>query len=341
MVLLAVPEVLAAFLALLFLVATEPIWYPALLNAIEALPGVVQPVVTTVLNGIKSAIDSIAHWVDSTAAPAVIALWGLWWVSWQRVTSTPVALNAAWQALQRVQFNVLPAALSNLQHWTQQALTALWSSTVGLVAQVQAYSQQLFHQAEADAGAATAALASETQQALTALWQADVGLAEKVLSQTEADITAARAEAQSLALAAVVTAEGYAQSVERLLVADLDTLRNQVEGGIQALDQSLRGLIGGVDQDLLGRIRAVGLAATAGLALAEGEISQIKDSECMRYCSPLGGLGQALTLIDLAAIVALVAEAYHDPGAATALVKDVLSPLASEGEQLLKEITAA
>lgn len=133
--------------------------------------------------------------------------------------------------------------------------------------------------------------------------------------------------------------DGYELPLIRGIGDDLAGLHGWINGFqmpiIRGIGDDLAGLHKWIDANVLKRSDVAGIEAQA-LAQAqalvvpiEAAISNIEDSPCMQYCSPLGDLGQLLQGLEdaglLAIMVALIEEARTNPGQVAADINNDLA----------------
>lgn len=84
--------------------------------------------------------------------------------------------------------------------------------------------------------------------------------------------------------------------------------------------------------------QAIARAIAIGRAI-EAEVTTIRDSPCMRYCSPLGDLGQLLQGLEdaglLLIMLGLIEEARHNPQEVQSVLRNVFVPLVDDAANVV------
>lgn len=290
-------------------------------------------------NALGTALHRFTGWLYNAIMPVVHALWAWMDSHRQLLEGLGVHVEAQHGLNVRITGTYIPGAVHH-------------ADAVGAAAVQQSadYADTL----HSDSIAYTEATGKADQAYARALAQAEEAFALQLQQQSEAFALqlqrqalnyAQQLSAGDRALSEQLQAQAlsYAQAVGLEAEQYARALLGQAENFIQAEVKTLEGYIESVQQaDTDYTRQAVGSATAplaAGLTIAQAAISELENSECMKFCNPLGGLGAALEAIDLAALLALVADAYRDPGGASKLVSELLGPVAQAGEDALKAVT--
>lgn len=320
---------------LLVLFATEPIWYPAAIQIIQGLPGALQPPLTAFANQLRSWANSFHGWFDQHLQPIAMTLWAYWWAAISPGAALVPMLESLYNSLWRVNFAGIPHALNLAIGHANDLYNRATGERLSSEAQLSAaeaqdhlgaighandlYNQAIWYAAgqgqQAQAYAAT--LTGQEAGARTAGEARLEQLLNISFQQTETD-TSTQISSEAGARAA-----GEAR------------LQANIDAGDLSTRQLLGGEISSTAQAILAQLGVVASAAAAASAVAEGEIAQIRASECMKFCNILGGLGALLQGAELAGLLALLAKAYEDPeGAAQIVNQDLVQP----AEQALGDV---
>lgn len=274
-----------------------------------------------ILNAVANALHGVASWFDNAVWPLCIAVWTWTTSHLQMLNGLAANIESSYGAITRIVQVYLP----------------------GVAQHAQAVAEWLFQRAEADArNAANAAqfnaetYAHDLAVALSAQLGADVNALEAAINQVSQ-------AAYNEAVAAELGAERYAQQLAQQLlqseqalgsavIADLNTLENAIAGDFKTLSDAVQSELQGIEQllgtsmqQLQGVIGQDVGAAVAPLSLALSQVisdvTAIEQSECMKFCNPLGNLGAGLQLLDIAAIIAFLAEVAANPDGAAKLIE--------------------
>ena len=315
-------------LALVWLMAGSGALYQLSQALAQNLPPL--PVVTwqQIFGAVGKWFSTLGSWINSWITPLWHSLWAHYDSHLQGTNAMARLAGSSFGAAARIKTVYIPHAVAGEQDARQQADTALWNSTVGLAEQTQASAQTMV---------SSEALARQTADGQ--LWDSTVGLAEQVQAQ-DASLVQAEATRRTLADQGLWDSTvGLAEQVQAQLSQSISgeaTLRAakdaELQQGIDLQGQGLTNLINS------------GLAATAATAAAqllqevtrakgvEGELDQavrdIQNSKCQQFCGILGELGQLLSGLELAGLIALVAAAYENPqGAVETINQDLVGPV--------------
>lgn len=311
--------VVVLFMLLLITRAAQAAMEPVQSVPLPALPHVTWgDVINTVVNALQGAVS----WFDNALWPAVVGLWTWYSSHLQLLAGLAANLESSFGAVARIVQVYIP----------------------GVAHQAQATAEWLFQRAEVDAhNLANAAqfnaetYAHDLAVALGAQFGADVNALEAIIGQVATN-------AYNEAAAAELGAEKYAQQLAQQLLqseqalgsavtADLNALENAIAGDFKTLSDAVQveitqveQLLGTSMQQLQGELEQAAGAAVAPLSLALSQVisdvTAIENSECMKFCSPLGALGAGLQLLDVAALIAFLAEVARDPEGAARLVEE-------------------
>lgn len=241
------------------------------------------------------------------------------------------AIDNTFNTVWRLRYQIIPAELG------RQAAYALQ-----LAQAAEGYALQLGGQVEREAAADAARVADYARQLAGAEGQYALDLVQaaeqRALAREQAILgyvqTVVLDEARQ-ALAQVQVAERYAEQLaldvrDAARAGDLDAERYAQNLGIQVEDYARaleRAAVGHADQ----AVAAAAAAAAAATGAVAARVTDIEDSPCQRFCSPLGDLGQLLQGLEDAGFVAillgLIAEVRHDPGAVQQVLRQDLVPL--------------
>lgn len=336
---LAAPELI--FLGLLFvllLYTTRSVWVPLVIAMLQAIPVAGDWLASHAAVAIRAAEAWVAARVEGAIGAVVQAVQTVE----SRLRWTLVALlvhaQLTVQALAHIVYELLPAVTRALQATIETVAGAI-------LAQVHQELDQLARDAQAaDATAGALAesaaglarslvtqLQSDVQQALNrlegglrafvlAVAALVLGRAEQAIAQEAAQARAAEAALAGAAAAGVADAEAVARA-----------LTGAAEGYAAGLAHDVEQLARLLNQQTL----AQALAASGAVAVG---LEAIRELECIKQCSPLGNLGKDLAALDLAALLALVAYAAHDPRGAGRLVQSTLGPVVTEGANLARGV---
>lgn len=279
-----------------------------------------------------NALGSKAHDMQSWAGDRVNQMVGVW----NRIADQGYAAqhNYSAQLVNGAQAEV--NALANVQHGIIPHRTrTLADREDTLHADSISYSQGLHHQSEthlAQSAAAETAYTRATGQAAASFAQ-ELDQSERALSQqlhaeavrfTQAVGAADQAQAQALYKAAVAFTQQALQSAQDYAAK----VGADAQAYTDATAKSLEGYVETVGANAATDARTVVGAAVGPLIAAQAVTSEavnaLRNSDCMRFCNVLGGIGSLLQGLELAGLLALLAEAYSNPGGAAGVIRDDL-----------------
>lgn len=331
--------VVVALAALLLAFAAVALFRPFILGALAQLPLVGGWAQSNVESMLLRVAASAVGWIQASIAPLTWAVDRVWA---ERHYVGLANLNALQTA-----YNVL-AAQAGAINWIIRAYVP--DQVRAVLALAVAHADQL-----------AAALDAQVRQALTlALAHTDqvaallVALVRQALLEavTHADQLAALLDAQAHQLASLTLtridqvaqqleaidrqlfgqAIEFAQAESRAVAADLAAEGERWRSAVHQLD---------VEGHLLSDqavARAVDIARALTVPLAAA-VTTLEDSPCQQFCSPLGDLGQLLQGLEdaglAALLVALAADAIHDPEGTARSLTDLLGGPARDAAQLV------
>lgn len=330
---LALDGVAIALLGLAIVAAVVPLGQ--LTAAIlSRLPGPLAAVAGLGVSAIEGAIGQVVRWADASVNGLAHAIDYPFRALWTVQVGAAAAAQQTALSLWNVRFRVIPAVETAITTWVWTLYNALVTYSTALFQAERAradqeftdavrYTQAAVQQAEARAdyefgqavqyaqSATSAAMARADQEfsealqfTLQAVTQAEAR-ADYEFGQAVAYTQAAVADAERFAERVGVAAEGFALGLER-----------------EAIDHADAAVAGAA---------AAAAAATAAVA---SRVSEIEDSSCQRYCSPLGDLGQFLQGLEdaglAAALLGLAAAAARDSAGVGRTIAQGLGPLAQD-----------
>jgi hypothetical protein len=298
---LGLTEIVALFLlAIAYLIARTGL--PGSDRAAAAIRGAGQGLQSWINGAVQAMMGQFNAWLEQARAQR-----------WNSLAASSNGMNASLQALLNLQHRIIPNRVQSLTTNTDHARAQAFGHADGLHADAIRYA--------ASTGQAARAYSAQLHQQGVA-FSRELDLAERALALqlhqqgvafTEATSQADQAQALQLhqaALAfteqAVQAAEGYAAKIGADAQAYTDATARTLEGYIES-----------VGANAAADTRAVtGAAVTplaGALAVTEEAVNALRNSDCMKFCNPLGNLGAAMTAIDLGLLLGVVAEAARDP----------------------------
>jgi hypothetical protein len=221
------------------------------------------------------------------------------------------------------------------------ALAAAYAAQAVVDAENYAYHLYLLAQTATTAaiGAAQAFMLARLSEAVSALLgrlqaaEMAIGVSEQYAIQQAAAMVG---QEQAARLAQVAVAEGQAQSLFAQAVAvgaaAEAALRNDLGAEAQALGRTITTGLDSAQARAAAGDLLTAAAATGALAVVASAVQAIENSECQKFCNPLGGLGSLLDSLDMVAIFALMAAIEANPREAATVLQEVLGPIASTVE---------
>lgn len=320
------------FVVLLFLLAAVGIW-EVMLGPLRTV-GIPIPRAPTwgqIISGFGSLVNRQITWFDNAFWPMVRATWA-WQNSHQRfLAGIGVHSEATNRAIFYITGTRLPAVASHADaHADANHRAALLRiDQVDASATVKANAAQV--RSETYAQQVGAAVDADARQ----LAVADAQLARQLAQQSEAFSSQLHAQALGFATEVGADANAYSRQLALQEQAFTQQVGTEAEAFTKGVAQDLERYIESVGKAAAADTRAVTGAAVAplagALALAQTAIRTLENSKCQQFCNSLGNLGAGLEAIDLAALLALVAEAAHDPGTVAKFISGTIAPLVSEG----------
>lgn len=317
---------IGALFALAWVLATSGIMEQISQSLASTLPPL--PVITwqQIFAKIGSWFSGVGTWATSHVVPLWQGLWAYHDSSYQSIRAQRRIAASNFAAHARTKTVTIPAAVADEAKRRTLMGKDLWNADVGLAEGVQSTALNAVTTERLDRIAAAAAL-----------WDSDVGLAERVQSTALNAVALEEAariagdvalwdsavgldeQVQAAALGAVSIESDSRIAADETLQIDLN---NQGAAFQQQLGQGLAGL-----QALLGgQIAANAVSQAAATGAVAQAVTALENSECIKFCDPLGALGQALQLLDVAGIIAFLGYAASDPGGAQAFLQDTLAP---------------
>jgi hypothetical protein len=284
--------------ALVGLAGAVPLVGGALRSAVESGIGALRGYLYGYLSQSLIAYGTLLHWLDTL------------WTATANMALDWVALDVA--AIFRLRTVVIPAYAASVTTWAQAQFAAAnafaQASAVAaenlarsLVAAEHAAAVALFEEARVEAARLVAAEHAAAQGLFAVAEQDAARLAEAerayVVGQVlgvEAEIKAAFRQATAISAAAEATLRG-----------DIGAVQQELSGSIR---QEVDGLLKQIEADK----EALSAALAGGLAAVVADVAAIRALRCIQRCAELGALGEALQIINLAAILALVELILHD-----------------------------
>jgi hypothetical protein len=248
--------------------------------------------------------------------------------TWAQLTSTVTGFgDLAATAIWKVQFLVIPLALN-------QALSAASALAATVRADLGALivaSQSAAMAAVADARAAAVALFQTAEADTVNLFQLAEHDAQIAANLVAADAAALVNAERAFTVGAVAVVEADAQAMFQKALAISAAAEAALQGDLGAvagkLARDLEGGVSALEKEIAAAREVINSIATGALAGVIADVVAIKALKCIQQCGPLGALGEGLSLLDLAAILALVEAARSDPKAAQRFMSDNLVPL--------------
>jgi hypothetical protein len=294
--------------------------------AIQVLDGVRAPTVNLagavplVGGGLRSAVDSAfaaaRRWLYNYLSQSLVAYAAL--LGWLNTLWTATAsltldyIGAEVTAIYRLRTQIIPHYAAEVRSWAEGQLAAAHAFTLaqvaaaenlarGLVAAERSAWMAAVQAAEVNAvrlaaaeRAAAQGLFAVAEQEIAVQAEAERAFVVGQVLGVEAEIQAAFRQAQAITAAAEATLRGEVGTVERELSgsirSEVDSLLKQIAADKAALEAALAG----------------------GLAAVVADVAAIRALRCIQRCAELGALGEALQLINLAAIFALIELILHD-----------------------------
>lgn len=283
---------------------------------------------------LKGNAGAAISWIENSLNAAESAIRQWWAVHDGVVSSSLHAVQSLWNAAYYTATVKLPqvaaqavseaeAFATNVKHEAEQLYNSAVAYAEARASAVQHEAEQLYNRAVATAQAGLSSLDAWAHQQLLNI-SAELETAKAAVGQSISNL-GSWAHAQLGSISAELDTErarvdSISQDLSHLehvtLPADLSQLR-------QAIPALVAPLIG---------------AAVGPLGLELGrvgtQVKTIEESECLKFCNPLGNLGGALEAIDLAVLLGLVAEAAAHP----AQVERELAGIAGEVDSLVGEV---
>ena len=316
-----------AVLAVTWLMATLPVLNQVAQSLSKIIP-MPPPLTWQQIGGaLQSMWLSVSTWMGQQVQPAASAIYQATaaWNAHGHANST--AHGSGLNAITKIVTTTIPAKASAAQNaaetWAGDQISFLRSQL--WIVRDQAFAAAASAQAAAEAYALT--------QAQNVLRVAYI-IRDQALGAVAA-VTAALYVVRDQ-LTAAITAQGAAdqaysrdlfQAAETNLAAAEETLRLEIAGDIAAVEGTLALDVEGLRAQIAAVAPAVLAAITPTIAALETDVTSLENSECIKFCNPLGALGAALEAIDLAALVAFVAWAAAHPDQAGAFLQQEVAPL--------------
>lgn len=330
-----------AAICLILLLAGNKIFgvLSSLMRKVPAIGGAIADVIDSSLAGVISAIAPT--YLKELGAVANF-LWALPMGLWHYLYQLESSISDVYNAIQRTYLHADNNAQSVLNRAEALASGAA-SGLAGEIAALQSVITADITGVEAQIGAGVAAA--------EAVAAAD---ADRVLNQALDAIATAEADAA----AGVQAAEALAQALAGQVQSEAVTLFGQAEGAITVIQGQIQALPGQIEGTIPGIIDGIVPGIIAGaipgilsqviprVQALEGEVTECLEPLCdtvTPQAPKLGQLGQFLNNLELlgieAIIIALAAEAAHDPEAVvhdfTTVIDDVGSPILSGFRDLI------
>lgn len=326
---LAALDVIAlALLALIMAVGFFPMFRPLLSGILSEVPVIGGWIASRVDILLIGAYVGAVSWTNVATAPLTDAVGRYWLATYSINQQALQAIINLTQKVVMIRFDVIPAVTQQL--WV--LMSQLYNLTVSLInaqaAQQQQYSVALYWQAVRFTVQELGAEQAFAQQLAAQGQQFTLGQIAQVVSYDQQLAAQLLSDAQGLTL----DAERYAAALAAQLVAftqaavgDAELLAERigVDGAeyARALQRQALDFASGAAAAAF----ADAAALTAALAVT---VTAIEDSPCMRFCAPLGDLGQLLQqLVDLglaALLVSLAAELARDPRGTAATLDQLI-----------------
>lgn len=291
-----------------------------------------------ILNALGGQLRRFEGWLQQAVMPVVLATWS--WVDSHTRFLNAVGVHA--EAQQRLNLRItgtyIPGAVHHADAVGQQVYHDSVDYAGKAAGQASHHADQVGAAAEAYARALAvaeegyaASLNAQTQQLARQLYRQSTAYAASLAAANSAE--AQRLQAQALA---------YAQSVEVAVSQYAQQLLQQAQAFTTAEAQTLERYIESVQQaDTSYTDSQVGAAVAplaAAMAATQAAVSELEQSDCMKFCNPLGNLGAGLEAIDLAALLAFMVAVVRDPKGGSGLVSELLTPILGDIEGQAREL---
>ena len=323
--------------ALLFSLTLMLVMLDFLYQASYPIHGV-KPLVVTgptwgdIIKAVERPLQAARGWLDGGLWTVIRAVWS-WEDSHQQfLNAIGVHIESTHQALGSITYGRIPAARAAAHQESQQV-----------------YHDSLDYAASGDQ-AVTRHADKVGQDANAYTRQVGAAVDAHAVQLTAGAETYSRqlsAQDQAFTQAVGKAAQLYAQQLAAQGLQYTDQVAGQLQQFTRAVGQAATDYTDGVARTLEGVIESgraadqawAGNAITsqvgplaAGLAVTQAAVQELENSDCMKFCNPLGNLGAALDAIDLALLLALGAEAFRDPGGLAKSLDGILSPLVADAE---------
>lgn len=296
---------------------------------IVGIAGAVPLVGSGLGRAVDSAFGSVRGWLYANLSQSLRAyatllswlqtLWASLWSTAEGLATLTVV------AVLRIKDVIIPAEIAAAESWAGQQVGAARAYAASL--EVQAINH------------ADALVAAEASHAAALVGQAEAQ-ALNLFQTAEADAAALVAHASGVAAALIAQERAFTLQTALGLEAEIQAAFVKAEAISAAAEAALRGDLGTVEQQLLGQLRsgvssleqeiakaqaAIGTGAL-GLAAVAADVAALKALECLKYCSTLAGLGQALQGLDVALIFGLYAAYEKDPAGTDRFLQSTVAP---------------
>lgn len=324
----AVDVVVIALAGALLLYASAPIWKPLLVGALSQLPLVGSWAASNVAWLLTKIYLQTTAWGTAAVGPLTAAVRGVADAGHFMLQAVLDYESRVTFAILRIRQSIIPAAIAQAADYTARRYTDAVNFTTHQVALARSAATAALHAAEAELGARIVAAIAYTGAALAAAYAytqqsfaAAVGYAGALALQAQAAL--AHAQAQLIAL--VGTQFAVAIGLQR---AGDAALGNQIANAEAEAKTYARAL--SLDNALATeRALALALASVGTLAAVEAaDIAAIRAMRCLQRCAELAAVGDAVGLLDIAVIFALVEAARTDPKGLENFLAAELRPLA-------------
>jgi hypothetical protein len=314
----AVFAVVAVALGVLLLAYAAQPFIRALVGALSGLPlGIGSWVARSEISMLNGFFNAVNAWVGASVGAAADLVHVVTWYQWQLFDKLAAIDQATLTSLQRIVGHTIPAAFNRAISFTIDSVRAAVHYTEALYNLAIGYSNARFQAAIAytqAVGAQELAFAEARFAQAVAFAQAlnaqALAFDQALFAQEIAYAQALHAQETRYAQALNASALGFAEDAFGKAI----DYERQLYG--QAIDYA--GRIGAQDRDYARAIgaQAIGYAAAAAGAVAASVVA-LENQPCIRFCGPLGDLGQLLQGLEdmglAALLLGLAGEAIHDP----------------------------
>lgn len=330
--------------ALLFSLTLLLVMLDLLYQATTPIHGV-KPLVVTgptwgdIIKAIEGPLSAARGWVDGSIWNVIRAVWAWQNSHVQFLNAIGVHVESTHNALSSITYTRIPAARAAAHTEAQQ----VYHDSLDYAGQVDADATRKANQAQINsvnfARAAAAAvdahavqLTGQAEQYAGQLSAQDQAFTRAVGAAADAYAKALSDEGLAFTQQAVGDAEKFAAQVGADANAYTDAVAHTLINALQQAEQAGYSYTGAA-------VSSQVVPLTASLAQVTEAVRELEQSDCMKFCNPLGGLGAALEGIDLALILGMVATALADPDGVRAVLEDVagdVEKVADEGLGLLR-----